>query len=84
MGKEPVQVNLKNIDGQVTKIGGLYSTNTFKELISKAAQVMGLQMDQLILVSAGKPLEEKDHNKTLDELGIFNNATLFSIIRLRG
>jgi hypothetical protein len=79
-----ITVNVKSMNGQALKVTGVYNESTLQELIDRVATHMQLANNQITLVAAGKALNDIDLNKTLEQLGIDHNSTVFCILRLVG
>lgn len=84
MGRKEITVNVKSMNGQALKVTGVYNESNLQELIDRVATHMQLANNHITLVSAGKALNDTDLNKTLEQLGIDHNSTVFCIIRLAG
>ena len=73
-------INIKKLDGQKEEIN-CEASNTVTQLIEQLSEKIGINKDQIRLISKGKPMLM---DRSLTEQGVVAGGTVHMIMQLRG
>lgn len=78
---EPIQVTVKQINGQSFKVT-VNANTTNEQLIAATSAASGMEAKTIRLIHAGKDITEEKN--TVAGMGLENGSTVFVVLRLEG